>query len=58
MNHFELPLRNMYVFIVSCIVLHIWSIVNNKGIEDAYIVQIEDKVARRVSEGDHERAMN
>ena len=44
----EVPLKNMFDVVVACIILHNICIVNNKGIEEDWIIESENKLARRI----------
>lgn len=45
-------LKYMPDIIAFCIVSHNLYIINNKWIEDEWIVEAENKLARRISEGE------
>ena len=46
----EVSLKNMHDIVASCIILHNICIVNNKGIEEDWIIEAESKLARRIIE--------
>ena len=48
----KIPLRNMHDIVAACIVLHNICIVNNEGIEKNQIIEAENKLARRIIEGE------
>jgi hypothetical protein len=48
----EVPLKNMPDIVATCIVLHNICIVNNKDIKEDWIIEAENKLARRIIEGD------
>lgn len=52
MKRSEVPLRNMPDIVATCIVLHNICIVNNEGIEEDWIIEAENKLSRRISEGE------
>ena len=52
MKRSEVPLRNMPDIVATCIVLHNICIVNNEGIEEDWIIEAENKLARRIIEGE------
>jgi hypothetical protein len=52
MKRHEVPLRNMPDIVAACIVLHNICIVNNEGIEEDWIIEVESKLARRIIEGE------
>ena len=41
--------RNMPDIVATCMVLYNLCILNNKGIEDKWIIEVENKLARKIS---------
>ena len=52
MKRCEVPLRNMPDIVATCIVLHNLCIVNKEDIEEEWIVEAENKLNRRIGEGE------
>ena len=52
MKQCEVPLRNMPDIVATCIVLHNLCIVNKEGIEVDWIVEAENKLSRKIGEGE------
>ena len=52
MKQFEAPLRNMSNILATCIELYNLCIISNEGIEDEWIVEVENKLSRRIKEGE------
>ena len=48
MKRHEVSLRNIHDIVAACIVLHNIYIVNNEGIEEDWIIEAENKLARRI----------
>ena len=52
MKRSEVHLRNILDIVAACIVLHNICIVNNEGIEEDWIIEGENKLSRRIVEGE------
>ena len=52
MKQCEVPLRNIPDIVATCVVLHNLCIVNKEGIEEDWIVEAENKLSRRIGEGE------
>ena len=52
MTRLQVPLINMSDIVAICIVLHNICIINNEGIEEDWIIEVESKLARIINEGD------
>ena len=52
MKRCEVPLRNMPDIVATCVVLHNLCIVNKEGIEEDWIVEAENKLSRRIGDGE------
>ena len=52
MKRCEVPLYNMPNIVATCVVLHNLCIVNKEGIEEDWIVEAENKLSRRIGEGE------
>ncbi len=52
MKRCEVPLRNMPDIAATCVVLHKLCIVNKEDIEKYWIVEAENKLSRRIGEGE------
>jgi hypothetical protein len=48
----EVPLRSMPDIVATCIVLQNLCIVNKEGIEEDWIMKAENKLSRRIDEGE------
>ena len=48
----EVPLQNMPDIVVTCVVLHNLYIMNKENIEDNWIMETENKLSGRISEGE------
>lgn len=58
MKRSEVPLKNMYDIVAIYIVLHNLYIINNEGIEDEYIVEGENKLAKNINMEEIQKILN
>ena len=51
-KRYKVPLRNIPNIVATCAVLHNLCMMNKKGIEEDWIVETENKLSRRIGEGE------
>lgn len=58
MERFEVSLRNMPDIVATYIVLYKFCIINIKGIEDEWNVEVENELFKRVSNKKYKKVVN